>query len=116
MLHVLQNIYISISVRPRSDIRCNRFATSPRLTISTNRRGRNKVPLVPARLQRSRQLVGDLAATKSVAARFLSMHKNLAATDLVADRSRQSRQPVPDQSPTDHRLILLESGHGYHWN
>ena len=69
---------------------------------------------VPARLQRSRRLVGDLAATKSVAARFLNMLKRLAATDLVADRSRQSRRPVPDQSPTDRRLILLESGRGYH--
>ena len=38
------------------------------------------------------------------------------ATDLVADRSRQSRRPVPDQSPTDRRLILLESGRGYRWN
>ena len=31
-------------LKPQSDIRCNRFATSPRLTIYTNRRGRNKVP------------------------------------------------------------------------
>ena len=69
---------------------------------------------VPARLQRSRRLVGDLAATKSVAARFSNMLKRLAATDLVADRSRQSRRPFPDQSPTDRRLILLESGRGYH--
>ena len=38
----------------------------------------------------------------------------LAATDLVADRSQQSRQPVPDQSPTDRQLNLLESGRGYH--
>ena len=69
---------------------------------------------VPARLQRSRRLIGDLVATKSVAARFLCLHKNLAATDLVADRSRRSRRPVPDQSPTDRRLILSESGRGYH--
>ena len=67
---------------------------------------------VPARLQRSRRLIGDLVATKSVAARFLCLHKNLAATNLVADRSRQSRRPVPDQSPTDRRLILSESGRG----
>ena len=71
---------------------------------------------VPARLQRSRRLIGDLVATKSVAARFLCLHKNLAATDLVAGRSRRSRRPVPDQSPTSRRLILLESGSGYHWN
>ena len=60
---------------------------------------------VTARLQRSRRLIGDLVATKSVAARFLCLHKNLAATDLVADRSRQSRRPVPDQSPTSRRPI-----------
>ena len=60
---------------------------------------------VPARLQRSRRLIGDLVATKSVAARFLCLHKNLAATDLVADKSRQSRRPVPDQSPTSCRPI-----------
>ena len=60
---------------------------------------------VPARLQRSRRLIGDLIATKSVAARFLCLHKNLAATDLVADRSRQSRRRVPDQSPTSRRPI-----------
>ena len=60
---------------------------------------------VPARLQRSRRLIGDLVATKSVAARFLCLHKNLAATDLVADRSRRSRRPVPDQSPTSRRPI-----------
>ena len=60
---------------------------------------------VPARLQRSRRLIGDLVATKSVAARFLCLHKNLAATDLVADRSRQSRRSVPDLSPTSRRPI-----------
>ena len=59
----------------------------------------------PARLQRSRRLVGDLAATKSVAAKFLNMFKRLAATDLFADRSRQGRRPVPDQSPTSRRPI-----------
>ena len=51
---------------------------------------------VLARLQRSRRLIGDLVATKSVAARFLCLHKNLAATDLVADRSRRSRRSVAD--------------------
>ena len=60
---------------------------------------------VAARLQRSRRLIGDLVATKSVAARFLCLHKNLAATDLVADRSRQSRRAVPDQSLTSRRPI-----------
>ena len=62
-------------------------------------------PIGPDWLQRSRRLVRDLAATKSVAARFLNMLKNLAATDLVADRSRQSRRPVPYQSPTSRQLI-----------
>ena len=33
------------------------------------------------------------------------VHKNLAATDLFADRSRRSRRPVPDQSPTSRRPI-----------
>ena len=64
---------------------------------------------VPARLQRSRRLIGDLVATKSVAARFLCLHKNLAATDLVADRSRRSRRPVADQSPTSRRLVADRS-------
>ena len=106
---------------------------------------------VPARLQRSRRLVGDLAATKSspsqtyvatalrpfrdwqfppiaevatrspigpgeVAEKSATdrgprcdqiRRKNLAATDLVADRFRQSRLPVPDQSPTSLSLKLV---------
>ena len=48
---------------------------------------------VPARLQRSRRLVGDLAATKSVAARFLNMLKRLVK---VADQSPISRRPIAD--------------------
>ena len=44
------------AVKPRSDIRCNRFATSPRLIIYTNRRGRNKVP---DRSRRGCREVGD---------------------------------------------------------
>ena len=58
---------------------------------------------VPARLRRSWRLVGDLAATKSVAARFLSMLKRLAATDLVADRSWQSRRLLCNLAGTDRR-------------
>ena len=46
----------SSELKPQSDIRCNRFATSPRLTISTNRRGRNKVP---DRSRRGCREVGD---------------------------------------------------------
>ena len=45
-----------VPLKPQSDIRCNRFATSPRLTISTNRRGRNKVP---DRSRRGCREVGD---------------------------------------------------------
>ena len=43
-------------IKPQSDIRCNRFATSPRLTIYTDRRGRNKVP---DRSRRGCREVGD---------------------------------------------------------
>ena len=60
---------------------------------------------VLARLQRSQRLIGDLVATKSVAARFLHLHKNLAATDLVASRSPISRRLVPDRSATDRRPV-----------
>ena len=77
---------------------CDLSATDNFHRSQRSQQGRRSVP---ARLQRSRRLVGDLAATKSVAARFLSMHKNLAATDLVEHRSRRSRRPVPDQSPTN---------------
>ena len=81
---------------------CDLFATD---NFHQSQRSQQGPRSVPARLQRSRRLVGDLAKTKSVAARFLNMLKRLAATDLVADRSRQSRRPVPDQSPTSRRPI-----------
>ena len=42
--------------KPQSDIRCNRSATSPRLTIFTDRIGRNKVP---DRSRRGCREVGD---------------------------------------------------------
>ena len=90
---------------PKTPVRhtlCDLSATDNFHRSQRSQQGRRSVP---ARLQRSRRLVGDLAATKSVAARFLNMHKNLAATDLVADRSRRSRRPVPDQSPTSRRPI-----------
>ena len=45
-----------IYLKPRSHILCNCFATSPRLTISTDRRGRNKVP---DRSRRGCREVGD---------------------------------------------------------
>ena len=73
-------------------------------------------PIGPGEVAEKLATSGGLAATKSVAARFLNMLKNLAATDLDADRPMQSRWPDPDQSPTDRRLIMLESGRGYQWN
>ena len=48
-----------------------------------------------------RRLCRDLSATKSVAARFLCMLKNLAATDLVAARSPTSRRLLCNLAGTD---------------
>ena len=48
-----------------------------------------------------RRLRRDLSATKSVAARFLCKHKNLAATDLVATRSPISRRLLCNLAGTD---------------
>ena len=48
-----------------------------------------------------RRLCRDLSATKSVAARFLCKHKNLAATDLVATRSPISRRLLCNLAGTD---------------
>ena len=45
--------------------------------------------------------VGDQSATKSVAARFLIIFKNLAATDLVASRSPTSRRLLCNLAGTD---------------
>ena len=92
----------SVPVRHTLQPLCDLSATD---NFHRSQRSQQGPRSVPARLQRSRRLIGDLVATKSVAARFLCLHKNLAATDLVADRSRQSRQPVPDQSPTSRRPI-----------
>ena len=47
------------------------------------------------------QLCRDLSATKTVAARFLNMFKNLATTDLVAARSRTSRRLLCNLAGTD---------------
>ena len=60
---------------------------------------------VPARLQRSRRLVGDLAATKSVAARFLNMHK----TWLRLIWSQTGPGEFADQSPISRRLVADRS-------
>ena len=61
---------------------------------------------VSARLQSSRRLVGEIAATKLGAAMWLSMFKNLVVTYLVADNPGE----VVDQSPIigDHRLLISE--------
>ena len=64
---------------------------------------------VPARLQRSRRLIRDLVATKSVAARFLCLHKKTwlrliwsqRGPGKVADQSPISRRLVADRSPTN---------------
>ena len=102
----LQNVEVSCSdkapVRHTLQPLCDLSATD---NFHQSQRSQQGPRSVPARLQRSRRLIGNLVATKSVAARFLCLHKNLAATDLVADRSRQSRRPVPDQSPTSRRPI-----------
>ena len=98
-----------VSFKPRSDIRCNRFATSPRLTIYTNRRGRNKVP---DRSRRGCREVGDWSGT--------SLRPNQSQTGFcactktwprliwsqtgpgkVADQSPISRRLVADRSPTN---------------
>ena len=50
------NDFLLYPVKPQSDIHYNRSATSPRLTISTDRRGRNKVP---DRSRRGCREVGD---------------------------------------------------------
>ena len=57
---------------------------------------------VPARLQRSRRLIGDLVATKSVAARFLcKLIWSQTGPGKVADQSPISRRLVADRSPTN---------------
>ena len=70
-----------------------------------SQRSQQGLPSVPARLQRSRRLVGDLAATKSVAARFLNMLKRLIWSQTgpgkVADQSPISRRLVADRSLTN---------------
>ena len=96
------NLLIKAPVRHTLQPLCDLSATD---NLHQSQRSQQGPRSVPARLQRSRRLIGDLVATKSVAARFLCLHKRLAATDLVADRSRQSRRPVPDQSPTSRRSI-----------
>ena len=83
-------------VKPQSDIRCNRFATSPRLTISTNRRGRNKVP---DRSRRGCREVGDWSGTSLRPNQSLIWSQT--GPGKVADQSPISRRLVADRSPTN---------------
>ena len=77
VLLILQNTQLSFTVN-KTPVRhtlqplCNLSAGDNFLWSQRSQKGRRSVP---ARLQRSRRLVGDLAATKSVAVRFLNMHR-----------------------------------------
>ena len=95
--------------KPQSDIRCNRFATSPRLTISTNRRGRNKVP---DRSRRGCREVGDWSGTSlrpnqsqpgfcACTKTWLRLIWSQTGPGKVADQSPTSRRLVADRSPTN---------------
>ena len=97
------------SVKPQSDIRCNRFATSPRLTIYTNRRGRNKVP---DRSRRGCREVGDWSGTSlrpnqsqpgfcACTKDWLRLIWSQTGPGKVADQSPISRRLVADRSPTN---------------
>ena len=86
------------SLKPQSDIRCNRFATSPRLTIYTNRRGRNKVP--------DRSLRGSREVS------------DWSGTSLLPNQSQRAQKPgcdwfgrrqVPAKSPTSPRSVADRS-------
>ena len=85
VVQVKKNQTFKAPVRHTLQPLCDLSATDNFHRSQRSQQGRRSVL---ARLQRSRRLVGDLAASKSVAARFLNNYKNLAATDLVADRSR----------------------------
>ena len=91
-------------LKPQSDIRCNRFATSPRLTISTNRRGRNKVP---DRSRRGCREVGDWSGTSlrpnqsqpgfcACTKTWLRLIWSQTGPGKVADQSPISRRPIAD--------------------
>ena len=98
-----------IPLKPQSDIRCNRFATSPRLTIYTNRRGRNKVP---DRSRRGCREVGDWSGTSlrpnqsqpgfcACTKTWLRLIWSQTGPGKVADQSPISRRLVADRSPTN---------------
>ena len=95
--------------KPQSDIRCNRFATSPRLTIYTNRRGRDKVPdrswrgcrevgdWLGTSLRPNQSQPGFCACTKT----WLRLIWSQTGPGKVADQSPISRRLVADRSPTN---------------
>ena len=96
-------------LKPQSDIRCNRFATSPQLTISTDRRGRNKVP---DRSRRGCREVGDWSGTSlrpnqsqpgfcACTKTWLRLIWSQTGPGKVADQSPISRRLVADRSPTN---------------
>ena len=97
------------TLKPQSDIRYNRFATSPRLTIYTNRRGRNKVP---DRSRRGCREVGDWSGTSlrpnqsqpgfcACTKDWLRLIWSQTGPGKVADQSPISRRLVADRSPTN---------------
>ena len=88
--------------KPRSDIRCNRFATSPRLTIYTNRRGRNKVP---DRSRRGCREVGDWSATSLRPNQSQTGFCACTKTKLRLIWSQKGPGKVADQSPISRRLV-----------
>ena len=65
---------------------------------------------VPARLQRSRRLVGNLAATKSVAARFLNMFKLKPDCNWFGRRQVPARSAASPRSVADQWLSLKRVG------
>ena len=99
----------SLKVKPQSDIHCNRSATSPRLTIFTDRRGRNKVP---DRSRRGCREVGDWLGTSlrpnqsqpgfcACTKTWLRLIWSQTGPGEVADQSPISRRLVADRSPTN---------------
>ena len=96
-------------LKPQSDIHCNRSATSPRLTIFTDRRGRNKVP---DRSRRGCREVGDWSGTSlrpnqsqpgfcACTKTWLRLIWSQTGPGEVADQSPISRRLVADRSPTN---------------
>ena len=99
----------TVYIKPQSDIHCNRSATSPRLTIFTDRRGRNKVP---DRSRRGCREVGDWSGTSlrpnqsqqgfcACTKTWLRLIWSQTGPGEVADQSPISRRLVADRSPTN---------------